>query len=55
MLTDALIGAGVLAVIAFMCWGDDGPLWRNMLYGLGMCGLIASVGGAIIWVSSYGT
>lgn len=55
MVTYAVIGIVFLAVVAFMCWGDDGPLWKNMGQGIAVFAGLAAIGGAIIWVSSYGT
>lgn len=49
------MGGVFLAVVAFMCWGDDGPLWRNMAQGIAVFAAIAAVGGAVIWVGTYGT
>lgn len=54
MLPYLWIAIGVVVVVTLMVWGDDGKLWKNWLGQLGVLALILAVGGAIVWVSTYG-
>lgn len=55
MVAIALTAIVVVAVIAFMVWGDDGPMWKNWLTQAGVIAAIVAIGGVIVWVAEYGS